>query len=100
MIRCLFVILECQVLYFELLSRKFCDKNFVTIVKFVKTMKIFDHRNFTAKLNLECVYIVNTIVNTYVCPHAARCLSIYHFTYKSNQPAGTTSGNRFQCMNS
>ena len=40
-----FVILK-SVLYYKLLSRKFRDKNiFMIIVKFMKIMKIFDHRN-------------------------------------------------------
>ena len=40
-----FVILKCQVLYYKLLSRKFCDKNFRDQVKFTKITKIFDQGN-------------------------------------------------------
>ena len=39
------MILKCKVLYYKLLSRKFHDKIFMIIVKFMKIMKIFDHEN-------------------------------------------------------
>ena len=55
-----FMILRRQILFFELLAIKnICDKNFIMIVKFIKIIKLSDHRNLElyTSLHIACMFI-------------------------------------------